>query len=585
MKRLLTLALLLCLLSGVLCMPARADSYANLVETYCTVNPDGDCLVNLTVTLHLDNSGSEMSFPLPANATDITMNGNAPKTTKTEEAIYVDISKFTEGLVGDFTLRFDYTIPKAVKVKVLPDNATSAEKEAFEESFKQAPLQLTLPLLCGFAYPVNNLQFVVYLPSNIVNRPAFTSIYRQTGIASELNFVIKGNILSGSSTKPLNDHEGITMTMDMTEEMFPGVSTYRRTGNPELTPMLILAGLALLYWLIFLRTLPLTRSRHVTAPEGITAGELGCRLTLSGGDLTMMVLSWAQLGYIMIHLEKRGRILLQKRMDMGNERSLFEVRVFQMLFGNNKVVDATGSQYAKLCLKVARMIPGEKTMYSASSCNIKLFRILCCASHLFAGVNVGMNMSSILAIQILLSVIFGALAAVTAWRIQEMAYRTHIRGKLPVYIGFACILLWAVLGALAGQVWIPLGSAVGQLVLGYFAAYGGRRSDLGRVSASQILGLRAYLKKIGKEEILRLRSVDPDYFFNMVPYALALGILNPFAKCFAGRKLSPCPYLMCGIQSKRTAAEWAAILADTADRMDARQRRMQLEKWSAVRFR
>jgi hypothetical protein len=72
-------------------------------------------------------------------------------------------------------------------------------------------------------------------------------------------------------------------------------------------------------------------------------------------------------------------------MDMGNERSLFEVRVFQMLFGKNKVVDGTGGQYARLCLKVARMVPGEKTMYSASSGNIKLFRALCCGSHIFAG--------------------------------------------------------------------------------------------------------------------------------------------------------------------------------------------------------
>ena len=585
MKRLAMFALLFFVLFGVMCMPAKADSYATLVETYCTLNTDGDCLVNMTVTLHLDNSGGDMTFPLPVNATDLSMNNGAAKTVKTADAIHVDISKFTEGLVGDFTLRFDYTIPKAVKVKVLPEGASASEKKAFEEVFAKTPLQLDLPLLCGFAYPVDNLQFVVSLPSNVETKPSFTSVYRQTGIASELNYVVKSNIVSGSSTKPLNDHEGITMTMDLTKEMFPGVSTYRRTGNPELMPMLILAGVALLYWIIFLRTLPLIRNRHVTAPEGLTAGELGCRLTLSGGDLTMMVMSWAQLGYITIHLEKRGRILLQKRMDMGNERSLFEVRVFQMLFGKSRVVDATGGQYAKLCLKVARMIPGEKTMYSASSGNIKLFRALCCGSHIFAGINVGMNMSSIMAIQILLAVIFAVLAAITGWFIQEAAYRTHIRGKLPVYVAGAAIVLWVVLGILAGQVWIPLGSAIVQLLLGYFAAYGGRRSDLGRASAAQILGLRAYMKGIGKEEISRLCNADPDYFFNMVPYALAMGITHPFAKCFAGRKLAPCPYLMCGIQNRRTAAEWAAILADTADRMDARQRRMQLEKWSAVRFR
>ena len=580
MKRLLITALALVMMLSVIVTPARAESYATLVESFCTITPDGDCLVNLTVTLHLDNSG-DMTFPLPANATDITMNNASARTTKTDDAIYVDIGKVTSGLVGDFTLRFDYTIPKAVKVKNLPDDATKAEKEAFE----RAPLQLTLPLLCGFAYPVQILQFVVVMPAKIQYKPTFTSIYRQNGIASDLNFVVKDTIISGSSINPLNDHEGITMTMDVSTDMFPSVSTYRRTGNPELVPMLILAGLALLYWLLFLRTLPLIRSRHVTAPEGITAGELGCRLTLSGGDLTMMVMSWAQLGYIIIQLDNHGRILLHKRMDMGTERSLFEVRVFQMLFGKNKVIDGTGSQYARLCCKVARMVPGEKTMYSASSGNIKLFRFLCCASHVCAGVNVGMNLSSILALQILLAVILAVVAAITSWHIQEIAYRTHIRGKIPVYFGLGFVLLWVLLGLLAGQVWIPLGSAFGQWALGYFAAYGGRRSDLGRVSASQILGLRAYLKTIPKEALLRLRKLDPDYFFNMAPYALALGIIHPFARCFAGKKMDPCPYMISGVRERRTAAEWASILAATADRLDERQRRMQVEKWAAIRFR
>ncbi len=570
MKRFLILVALMISLFGILCTTASADSYATLVESYATVNADGDCLVNLTVTLQLDNSGGDMSFPLPVNATDITVNNGSARTTKTEEAIFVDISSLTNGLVGQFTLRFDYTIPKAVAL---------AEKE------DDVILQLTLPLLSGFAYPVQNLQFVVAMPAQIAYAPSFTSTYRQIGIASELNSIVKGNIVSGSSNSPLNDHEAILMTMEVTQEMFPSVSMYRRTGNPELTPMLILAGAALLYWLIFLRTAPLIRSRSVTAPEGLTAGELGCRLTLSGGDLTMMVMTWAQLGYIMLHVDKRGRILLQKRMDMGNERSLFEVRVFQMLFTKGNVVDGTGSQYAKLCLKVARMIPGEKTMYSAASGNIKLFRYLCCASHLFCGICVGMNMSSVFALQVLMAVILAIVAAITSWHIQEMACRTHIRGKVPVYIGLVFMALWIVLGLISGQVWIPLGSVFAQYFLGYFAAYGGRRSDLGRVSAAQILGLRSYLKQIPKEEIHRLRKLDPDYFFNMAPYALALGIVNPFARCFGNKKMDPCPYLVCGIHDRRTAGEWAAILSDIADRLDERQRQMQLEKWSAVRFR
>ena len=98
-------------------------------------------------------------------------------------------------------------------------------------------------------------------------------------------------------------------------------------------------------------------------------------------------------------------------------------------------------------------------------------------------------------------------------------------------------------------------------------------------------GLRHYLKRIPKEEIQRLTKTDPDYFFNMAPYALSLGIIHPFASNFGSKKLEQCPYLMTRVHGKRTAAEWAELMAQAADMMDARYRRMEIEKWTAVQVR
>ena len=52
-----------------------------------------------------------------------------------------------------------------------------------------------------------------------------------------------------------------TMTMLVDQKMFPTVSTYIREGNPEIKYMLICVGLALVYWLIFLRTKPIAHIR------------------------------------------------------------------------------------------------------------------------------------------------------------------------------------------------------------------------------------------------------------------------------------------------------------------------------------
>ena len=67
----------------------------------------------------------------------------------------------------------------------------------------------------------------------------------------------------------------------------------------------------------------------------------------------------------------------------------------------------------------------------------------------------------------------------------------------------------------------------------------------------------------------------------MAPYALALGIINPFSANFARRKLDHCPYLVTEVSGRRTAEEWGQIMGDIADLMDALSRRMMIEKWVA----
>lgn len=570
MKRLLAVFTVCVLLACVICIPASAESAASRIELLCIVNSDGSCLVTMTVTLRLEASQGNMTFPLPPGAKNITMNGAHVSSTKTDSSIDVDISKLASGFVGDVSMRFEYTLPEAVEVIKVND---------------LPQLQLEIPMLCGFDYPVENLTFTITMPGSGSFSPEFTSIYRQSSFGSDLNVDINGNQIIGSTKTALNDREGVTMTMIVPQEMFPTVSTYIREGNPEIVPMGVCAAVALLYWLLFLRTLPFLRIRTSTPPEGVTAGEMGCRLTLVGGDLTMMVFTWAQLGYLLIHMDGNGRVLLHKRMDMGNERGPFENKVFKLLFGSRRMVDGTGNQYAQLCQKVAGQVPNERNMYKGNSGNVKIFRGIACISQAFCGICVAMNMSTKLLMQIVMSVILVVFGLVSAWLIQDVAYRTHLRGKVPVYIGMGCVLIWILLGVLCGQVWIPLCCSLGELLMGYFAAYGGRRSELGRHDAGIVLGLRHYVKHLPRSDINRLLMNDPDYFFNLAPYALALGVLRPFAMAFGRRKLDQCPYLVTRVHGKRTAEEWGLLMAGVADMLDAKARRMQLEKWVPVQIR
>ncbi len=558
--------LCVCLVLGC-ALAVFADNSATMVNNMTTITSDGTCSVTLRVTVHLDSPNQKLTFPVPLNASEIEVNGNSARVTKGANALEVDLSKAIGSVIGDYSVQIDFELPSVVRMQ-------------------EGKMLLELPLVSGFIYPVRALNFTVTLPAEITTQPSFTASYQQSHTDSLISYAINNNMISGqlADGAVLKDHETLVMNMVVTPEMFRGVSTYERTGNPELIPMAICAGLALLYWLIFLRTWPMIRVRRATPPEGVCAGELGCRLTFAGADLTMMVFTWAQLGYILIQQDRRGRVILHKRMEMGNERSLFEVKCYRSLFGKDRAVDATGYRYAKLCLRIAQDVPGERAMCKPSSGNIKIFRLLNCGISLFGGMCLGMNMGSVLVVKVLLAVILGVLGAYSAWFIQQGMYRIHIRGKLPLYICDGLVVLWLVIGIFAGQILVALWMVLAQLIAGAAAAYGGKRSEMGRQNATQILGLRHYLQNIPEDELKRLLANDPEFFYNLAPYAIAMGADRKFSKIFGKRKMRPCPYFVSELQGKRTAQEWAKAMRHAADLMDARQRQMQWEKFAIIRF-
>ena len=374
------------------------------------------------------------------------------------------------------------------------------------------------------------------------------------------------------------------MTLQAPFAMFPGVSTYLRDGNPELIPMGILTAVALVYWLIFLRTFPNRKEECMVPPPGITAGELPCRVHLLGPDLTTMVLCWAQMGYLLIQVDGR-RILLHKRMEMGNERSLFEVRTFRTLFGDRRVIDAAGSQYAKVLRRTAAMLPGENAICATTEKKRKFYRYILCAVQVFLGICMAMNITEIAALEVVLSLAFGAIGVITAWQLQGMSLCFGLRDQTGYVTAAVSFLVWIIIGLIAKQVWIPLGVCIGQILLGWLYAIGGKRSDVNKHENAQIRGFRDYLKSLPKEDIQRYMAQDPDYYFRMAPYAMALNVMRPYTLAFGKRKIPQCPYLITRQQGPRKAEDWEKIFRDTVQRMDDRAAKMEMEKWMAIRFR
>ena len=566
MRRPIIFLLCLCFLI----LPVSAASSVTSIRSNVTVSFDNTCQVSLSVNLRLEDPVESLWYPLPAQARNISLNGMSVRTRLGEDCVEVDISDMVAGHLGDVTLNFHYDMANLVAY-------------VQEDEDKEGKLVLTLPLLGGFQYSVEYMDFTITLPPDgqVTVPPNFYSCYQQTDFESNMTpVVVNGRMITGAVKQPMKDHENLVMTLTVPQEMFPGVVITTQDSTPMMIAMGVCAGLALIYWIVALRCLPVIRRRRATPVEGVSAGEMGCRLTMTGADLTMMVMNWAQLGYVLIHLDDNGRVILHKRMEMGNERSGFENKCFKTLFGRRKMVDGTGYQYAMLCRKVAANVPGQKEMYKRNAGNVRIFRILAVLAQILCGVCFALEITSVVVLQVLLLVVFITLGAVSGWFIQAMAYRLHLRGKLDLMIGLGGIVLWVLLGLLSGAWLLALISVAVQFLAGVAAAYGGRRSDLGRYNAMQVLGLRHYLKTIDKDDLYRQLQMNPDYFFHMMPYALALGVDKAFAKRFGRRPMPRCSYLVVsGVSGKLSAEEWAKLLREAADILDYRQKRLRFERF------
>jgi hypothetical protein len=145
-------------------------------------------------------------------------------------------------------------------------------------------------------------------------------------------------------------------------------------------------------------------------------------------------------------------------------------------------------------------------------------------------------------------------------------------------MGIGSCVVWVILGNWAGETAVAMLVILSQALAGAAAFHGGRRTEEGLQGRNEVLGLRKYLKTINAEELRRILEHNPDYYFDMVPYAIALGVDKAFARQFGEQPLSSCPYLEGNGGVSLSARQWNDRLRQVVQVLDERQRKLFWEK-------
>lgn len=554
-------AVILCIL--LLTTTVYASNAVSSASSTGSVTASGTCQITLTATIRLDEPVSSLSFPLGTDISGVSLNGGTASIKKENGISCVNLN-YLKDQTGVFPLTIHYTVNNVVTTD--------------EETGKQT---ITVPLLYGFKYPVEKMSFSVSMPDRFDAEPVFLSGYHEQDIERSITYSISGATISGTVNTQLKDSETLFLTLEAPEGMFPQAQAAGGSLLFDAWAMGICAALAVLYWLATMSHLPSWPIYRSTPPEGISAGVVGSYLARKPADLTMMVIHWAQLGYLIMHLDDSGRVLLHKKMDMGNERSAFEQKCFKTLFSKKQMVDATGYRYARLHENTARISQRYAAGFRKDSGNPLLLRVVSTGVGLFAGIAMGDLVSTSPAWRIIWMMLLGILVTLAVWQIQKGMYCLRLYGKADLIYALICSV--AVLGAglVIKNAILYAAIAVGWgFLAGLMGAYGGKRSENGSRNYADLMGLRRYMKKVTKAELSRILRSNPGYYYELAPFAIAMGVDKKFAKQFASLRIPACTWLVTGMAAPRTPNEWYPLLREAVESMNALSNRPFWEKYT-----
>ena len=198
----------------------------------------------------------------------------------------------------------------------------------------------------------------------------------------------------------------------------------------------------------------------------------------------------------------------------------------------------------------------DKRLYARTSGNPRIMKGLCA---LAMGVASLATMSQILptmparGLVLALCLIAGAFLSLLIARIWRFFYLGNIPGMV---LSAACALVLLVASQLSGS-GLPMLAATGMSFLcGYLTLHGGRRTELGTQLISQSLGFRKGLEKLSTRHMEMLLSRDGQYFYKLLPYAMAIGMGPELARRLGDTEMEPCEWYVTRVPAARTGLEF-----------------------------
>lgn len=392
-----------------------------------------------------------------------------------------------------------------------------------------------------------------------------TNLFVKQVIGNTITARMQGNYAKGDAFKLSFDYKA--------------GSTFSRHFNiwDYLVPGIMLIGLLAALWQAFghQRDPILTPPVQFYPPEGLNPAEVGYIIddSLSGRDITSLIYYWAAQGHLSVEFTGKDSFVLHKKNELDAAHPAYEKSMYRSMwsFGSKMEAASTGNEgvkagdesvsevqlkgkfYAVLNTTLSGVVNtyrGEKALHDQSA-GIKAALIgyvwpllglaVCLLAVYFYGF--GDTLDHAVASVLLVVGSWG----VTASLGNLIGKRLKVTSIASVVVLLIC-LVFAVFGWLLFMMWFAGGvlpswiagfSSAAILFTGMVAPFIRRRTAYGSHLLELCLGFKDFLRTAEKDRLELLLAGDPEYYYNILPYAQVLGVSEIWEKKFDGILLTP----------------------------------------------
>lgn len=371
------------------------------------------------------------------------------------------------------------------------------------------------------------------------------------------------------TSKQLAKGSGITLNAELPDGYWVGAASRDWMMIPLNTVMILLPVLMAVLWFLFGRDPKVIKTVEFYPPEGMTPAEIGYIIdgTVDTKDIMSLLIYFASKGWLSIHENEEEKFELIKLRDIDPKEKRFAKTVFNALFIRSDKVkldnlpENFGDMFLASKSQLRGFYRGENALFTASSVLCRgLGMILMFVPGVAAVVMAAVISFNYMYLVMLIPVI--TLLLIGLFMIIMVFDRRAIYSKKRLTVLFMIGTLLILTGSLlAGE---TLSAAVDYLILTLlvvaseivtfvFVLLMNKRTEKSAKWQGQILGFRDFLEAAEVPKLEMLVEEDPEYFYNIMPYAYVMGLSDKWAKKFENIKMSaPSWYDDSGYGSNRT---------------------------------